>query len=245
MSVKAKAETGIVISNAYDGVYRETAASTKVDVAQLYPGSTSNLNDFYHSTSSDTTRANTGAAYTSGSAWANNTDCGNYVVHDFWIHASGAEDITVNSLNVKSLVVTFTTTTFNAETSEYETSEATTASNELSKSLRVGVRFGNYSASGNYFIYAPVTGATKTYDVYGGSSGTSVSSSTFLTDMPTATNPTPDDSIASIPNNTVTDNSIHAYVYIWFEGEDAACISQNIVSNLEQLSIEIAFSISD
>ena len=224
MQVQAKAETGIVIANqtGSGAVYKESIASLKTSVAQLYPGSTADLNSWYHSTSSDTTLPNTGAAYTTGTAWESNDNPGNYVVHEFYIRASAAAAIAVTSLNVKNVSV---------KVGENAPSQ------ELSKALRVGVRFGNYAADGNKYIYAPVSGGEASYTTNGGA----VTASTTPVAATEATW-SKDTKVNSIPGNT--DDGVHVFVFVWFEGEDKACVSKNILSSLEAISVELQFCIS-
>ena len=224
MQLRAKAETGIVIANqtGSGAVYKESIPALNQAVTDLYPGSTADLNSWYHSTSSDTTLPNTGAAYTTGTAWADADVLGNYVVHEFYIRASAAEAITVTSLNVKNV--------------EVKVGEASPAQ-ELSKALRVGVRFGAYAADGNKYIYAPVSGGQASYTTNGGAvtvNATPVAG--------TESTWSKDTNVTSIPGNT--NDGIHTYVYIWFEGEDNACVSKNIVSSLETISVAIEFCIS-
>lgn len=99
---------------------------------------------------------------------------------------------------------------------------------ELSKALRVGVMVGS-----NFYIYAPVTGYTATYKVGDGTSGISVSPKA-------STTATVDTSVISFPANTA--DGLQVDVYMWYEGEDAACKSSNIVSSLEANNVTITFT---
>lgn len=223
MQVQAKAEAGLVISNDAGGTYDATAASAKSTVAQLYPGSTKDLSTWLHSVSTNPASANTQQSYTTGSAWAADPGYGNYVVHDFYIRSSSAEELTITSLDVTSVTATVS---------------SASPANNLSKALRVGVKF---DGSSNIKIYAPVTGFTTTVSVQN-EAGAYSSESSARTDV-TAVNGSTlfnDTSVTSLPNNT--QQGKHVYVYVWFEGEDAACISNNIIASLETLSIEVTFA---
>ena len=223
MSVQAATEKGLVIANAAAGTYDSSATSVTTNVAQLFPGSTANLTTWFHSTSTNPGAANTQQEYTAGTAWENNTAKGNYVVHDFYIRSSGAETLTVSSLDIKSVTATVGNSA---------------AAQELSKALRVGIKIGEDSTP---YIYAPVTGhdtvvtIQPTLGEYASSGRSSVT--------PKESAATTNTSIASIPGNTAA--GVHAYIYVWYEGEDTHCISNNILTNLEELSIIVEFTYTE
>ena len=224
MQVKAKAQAGLVISNASDGTYNVSAASAKSDCAELYPASTKDLSTWLTSTSTNPGQANTQQTYTSATAWTDTLTDAHYVVHDFFIRSSAAAALTVTSLDVKSVTVT--------------ESGGDSTFDELSKSLRVGIKFGT---STNAYIYAPVSGYTASYSVQNAAGAYTSDTSARTTVTPVAGNTVSrDTSVTSIPANS--GNGLHAYVYVWFEGEDAACISNNIISGLETLSISVEFT---
>ena len=95
---------------------------------------------------------------------------------------------------------------------------------DLSKSLRVGIKMG-----GEAYIYAPITGFTTSYEVNGATTVAPISSNT----------PSTCTAITSLPANTANGQLVE--VYIWFEGEDAACVSNNIQAVLETLSVSVVF----
>ena len=229
MAVQARAEDGLVISNAAAGTYDQRAASVKNTVAELYPGSTADLSTWLHSTSTNPAAANTQQTYTAGTAWtANSGTYGNYVQHDFYIRSSAASALTVASLNVDSVTAKINS----------GTDAGNDAAQELSKALRVGIKF---DGSTNIYIYAPVTGFTTPVSVQNAAGAYSaVAADRTSVAAIAGTTQSSDTAITAIPANTA--NGIHAYVYVWYEGEDAACISNNLVSGLEDLTITIIFS---
>lgn len=99
----------------------------------------------------------------------------------------------------------------------------------LTKALRVGIVFG-----GNTYIYAPVDGYTTTYKYKNTGDNVTVYSGNTVNK---------NTSVTSIPGNTA--DGIQVDIMIWYEGEDAACISDNIVTNLgtNALAIEFTYSV--
>lgn len=200
MNVKAKAEAGLSIASAPAGTYGIDANSATATTAELKPGSTSDLANWYHSTSTSTSKPNTGAAYEAA------TEGTHYVKHSFYIRSTAAEALNFTSLDVKSVT-------------------ATGALQALSKALRVGIKV---TGADKTYIYAPVAGATTGYTVHGDVAVTALAG--------TAESKT---SVNSVPANT--ENGLVVEVYIWFEGEDAACVSNNIVADLETIAVSVVF----
>jgi len=229
MQLKAKAETGLVVANAAAGTYDETASTAKATVAQLYPGSTYNLSTWLHSTSGRTDAANTQKSYTLGTPWVNNDDCGNYVVHDFYLKGATADATTLTSLDINSV----------------EAKVSTSApSQELSKALRVGIQF---EGSSNIYIYAPVTGYTATVSVQKAVGDySSVTTDRESVSALAGNVKSQDTSITSLPSRG-TDTPIHASVYIWYEGEDENCKSDNLLAaaSVEQIEVSVEFGITE
>ncbi len=226
MQVKAKAESGLLISNAAQGTYADTATTTKTTCTELYPGSTKDLTNWLHSTSKKSDTANTEEKYDAGVEWTeNNGDYGNYVSHDFYIKSS-SEEFDVTSLDINSVTVKV---------------GSNAPAQDLSKSIRVGLKIEGDSA--NYF-YAPVEGFTTTVSVQNAAGDYSSSERTNVTAV--AGDTKSNSSITKIPS--VNGTPIHATVYIWFEGEDNACISDNLnkgIPNLEQLDFTVEFGYTE
>ena len=222
MSVKAKAQEGITISNAAAGTYNFTAASVKDTCAALYPASSWNCSTFLTSVSTNPGLANTQQTYTTATAWVDNDHDAHYVVHDFYIRSSSPAALTVGSLDVNEVTA--------------KVGGAAAAQN-LSKSLRVGVVF---AGSSNYYIYAPVTGYSTPVSVQKAAGAYSTAEGARASVAALASNTESNDTaVREIPANGA--NGLHVSVYVWFEGEDAACISNNLVVDTEQLDIAIEF----
>ena len=220
MNVKVKAQEGIVIANAAAGTYNASAASAKTTCANLIPGSTSNLSTWFTSKSTDPNNANTQQEYAAAVEWTTNDSDASYVVHDFYVRSSAASALTIASYDVNKV--------------EAKVGDAAPAQ-VLSKALRVGIKT---EGSSNIYIYAPVTGYTASYTVQ--PSVGAYTDTGRITVAPIAgTTISKDTSVTSLPANTA--NGTHVAVYVWFEGEDANCISDNIQATLEQLSINVVF----
>lgn len=107
---------------------------------------------------------------------------------------------------------------------------------ELERALRVGIQVG--SDSDNFKIFAPVSGATASYSVAGGTSGTTYETVTPAT-AKAAINP---HSAVDIPK--VDTDGIPVCVYVWFEGEDQNCKSANL-DVINSYQIDVTFEDAD
>ena len=114
-----------------------------------------------------------------------------------------------------------------------------TDSLNLDKALRVGIKVsGDTKAT----IFAPVAGADEGYNVTNNGSGsaytavapvraTTTGTATAFTSINTAA--------VSLP--AVTANGLEVDVYVWFEGEDTNCKSDNLTAVLDSYQIDITF----
>jgi hypothetical protein len=151
-----------------------------------------------------------------------------YVKYTYYLKASNEEGVTglaltngAQSLSIKDVTVT-----------------GSSDSPDLDKSLRVGVAIG-----GKFYIFAPNYTGTGTdvpadYYVYNGSSATGTN--TKIT--PLAANGVAYTDVSSIPGVT-TDSPIQADVYLWYEGEDPNCKSENITATLDTLVVGFKFDL--
>lgn len=224
MQVQARGEYGIVVANAADGTYDASATSVKTTAAEIYPGSTSDLTNWFHSSSTKSDEANTQRAYTAGTAWTANTDAttrGNYVVHDFYLKSTKTDSaLTFTKLVIKDLAVTG--------------GVGDPASQDLSKALRVGVLIDGDTTP---YIFS-VNGGNASYSV---TTATGAYAAANMTTVNAITADNADTTITSLPVLT-TNAPVHVQVFIWFEGEDANCISDNLdVTTLDTLSVVMSF----
>lgn len=258
MQVKAVAEKGILInevatsnSNSWD----EEATANESEAILLRATSTATTASWYTASSK---KSNTAASATSGTASTDLVDGyhavsataattaavagtnaerniyyvdrdsdsaydageGYYVKYTYYIKSS-AEAITcgltdkAQNLNIKAVTAT----------------PAANASADLDKALRVAV-----VVSGKAYIYAPV------YDYAGGAGAAAYyvnAGSTATTPLDnTVSQPT---SLASIPATTADGTPV--YIYIYFEGEDANLKTDNVVSALDSIEVEVEFAL--
>lgn len=265
MTVQAKAEGGLLISETQgfgaDDVWDDSANTTTEGTAAkvaLYPTSTANSSAWYHATSkaaNNSASAAQGAAsalkaegYTtlnldfnelqaasagangkkdvyyvdSGTSGYDADDAKYYLKYTYYLKTSteGVTSLGLNSgdqnLNISVVNVT-----------------GDSVSTDLNKALRVGIEIG-----GKFYIFAPVSGATGTYYVNAASSATTAvdsSSSTHANPLGVATG------LTSLPG--MKTNGTPVYVYLWYEGEDANCKSDNVTATLDELTVNLEFKL--
>ncbi|EGC01783.1 hypothetical protein [Ruminococcus albus] len=266
LAVQAKAEGGLLISETqgyaatdiWDDSANTTAELAAAKVA-LYPTSTANTGTWYHATSktaNDAANAEAGSASTykndgytaltltsselqaaaagtngkkdvyfadSGTSGYDADDAKYYLKYTYYLKTSTEGTTTLGlangdqNLNISVVNVT-----------------GSSVSTELNKSLRVGIEIG-----GKFYIFAPVSGATGTYYVNASSTATNAidsSASTHDAPMTVATG------LTSLPG--VKQNGTPVYVYMWYEGEDAACKSENVTATLDELTVNLEFKLT-
>ncbi|MBQ7715639.1 MAG: hypothetical protein IJT70_07205 [Clostridia bacterium] len=270
MQVRAVAEKGLLINEV--ATYSDTnwdeeatANQTANDSAVLlYPASTADGATWYHAASKKSndeagatsgvksanlignyedlaTRNNNGglvnitamtSTATAGTAAAKetkgdaaNSEAGYYVHYTYYLKSAGAA-ITLGQnagdMNVKITGVTATTT---ANPLNNNTTPANSAA--LDPAIRVGIKLNSA-----FYIYAPVSGYTDTYYVAAGTTATEPKASNAVTNTDLATLP------STGTNGTPVD------VYVWYEGEDVACMSDNATAvTLDNIKIDIAFAL--
>ena len=265
LAVQAKAEGGLLISetqgytasDVWDDSANTTAEGAGAKVA-LYPTSTANTSAWYHATSKTATDA---ANATSGNASANKSDgyteltltsnqlqaaaAGANGKKDVYYVDSGTEGYDADDakyyLKYTYYLKTSTegTTSLGLNSGDQNVNisvvnvTCNSVSTELNKALRVGIEIG-----GKFYIFAPVSGATGNYYVNASSTATTAidsSASTHNAPMTIATG------LSSLPGNKA--NGTPVYVYMWYEGEDANCKSDNITATLDELTVNLEFKL--
>lgn len=104
------------------------------------------------------------------------------------------------------------------------TVEGNTGSADLDKSIRVAVVVNNKA-----YIFAPLNSSAGTYYVGTGHTATAPLTGNGITDL------------ASIPS--VTTDGTPVYVYLYFEGEDENCKTDNVTSTLDNLTVSFKFAL--
>jgi hypothetical protein len=160
---------------------------------------------------------------------------GYYVKYTYYLKSSGEGALTVNNFQAK------VTATKKALTSEESAQTDTTESANLNKALRVGVEY-----AGQKMIFAPVSGADSTYQVTTNAAGTAANVVNYTTSTDyVQINKIGDAAATPVTVPSVTTDGAPVYVYLWFEGEDSNCNSDNIKAILNTFDIDISFKDAD
>mgnify|MGYP003299936964 CR=1 FL=1 len=253
-------ESGIVISNDQNGAQWLSKAETLTDARTLYPTSTVDANVWYHSSSSDASSANSGdqpysyvvqesdgvgaslyskttdATFVDGKSYY--TKSGNTFTKDNTVVAGNPisseyyevqTDATASYYQLnKFYIKSATTSAVNKQLIvDSVTISGVTNSAELDKSLRVLVKCSGFTK-----IYC-LSGATTSYNV-GPTAGNTATALVVDDDGSKNLNVT---GANSVPATT----PLEADIYCYFEGEDENCISDNVKSSLDQLTISVSF----
>ncbi len=245
MTLKAEAEGGIVISNEAGTDWKASIeASHSGSGISVRPTSTKTTAAWYHAVSDDindeksdqaTTAytnltsslkvADNGVGYVDDHTATANYDAEDskyYLLNKFYIKSSQAEaiDTSTNHLNITKVEATL---------------PSSAGSEALDPAFRVAIKIGS-----EVFIYGPVPGAESTYNVAGDTTDGAVT----LTALPTTSSPTAT-AITSIPGNAATTaNAVEVQVFMYFEGEDAACKSANLTASLDEISVKLGFGLT-
>jgi len=203
-----------------------SGTSVDTNTVQLSSGTyysdISNISAYDVAASADTNAANT-VYYINGTGSGTGYDNGEgfYVKYVYYIKSSGNESLTVPADKLTANVTA--------------TLQGGAAAQDLDKAIRVGIKVkGDSKAT----IFAPVSGSTTTaYNVTGTTAGGSVASVT-----PNAGGSAVAVNAAAVTLPKVSDPGLEVDVYVWFEGEDVNCKSDNLAETLNDYQIDITFS---
>ena len=157
---------------------------------------------------------------------------GYYILYKYYIKTSGNTALNVNAGNLKAAVKA---TKINNDTENIST--------DLDKALRVGIKV---SADTKTTIFAPVAGADAKNNITNNVAGSAYTEVTNITTATTGTATAPtsiNTAVVSLP--AVTATGLEVDVYVWFEGEDTNCKSDNLTAVLDSYQIDIVFSDAD
>ncbi len=212
MNVQATSENGIEIREATaPSTWASVASGIHGTAAQLIPTSTADASNWYHASALYSTGSAVDASTITKVAITETTGVGKSATSGdkgYYIH---------DQFNVRS-------TTANA-TNLVVKNVTVSGIDNLSPGLRIMTVCGT-----NVHIYAPMTGATTTYNV---------NLSTAVTALTGATGSTTTDLLAATVDNS---GSTKVDVYVYFEGEDASIYTNNIPTTLANLSVTIDFT---
>ena len=171
----------------------------------------------------------------------NTTDNAYYVMYKYYLRVSNESGITglARTAGAQNVAIKSVTATL----------PSTVASGDLDKALRVGVMIG-----GKMYIYAPVYGAGATsaqYYAVTGITNNDANNDSVITSneqtitnsavVPFATNAKTNTALTSLPGMTADGTEVD--VYIWFEGEDVNCMSNNITASLDEITVDVTFAL--
>ncbi len=255
MKVQARAEAGLLISaDKSDASWGNTDASDYGTAVALLPTSTNDLSTWYHATSNSAASSAAASAYSqlaasgegklivkeknlattanalaqvtyadlnSDDAYVAADDAAYYLMNRFYLKSSGDQisvSGTTNWLSISKLTLA-----------------GIGSSAALDASLRVGVKINNGTAR----IVAPFADATASYSVAGTAATTAFKGTLSANGN---YNPSLDTGFTgNIPAKTA--DPINIDIYLWFEGEDANCKSNNVVQTLDTLTVDVEFSL--
>ncbi len=270
MKLKAQAEKGILINEkagVSDGTWSEEAFADST-VNALRPASTANFTNWWHANSkktnteagvnaggtavdTDTVAISNGVYYSDISSISaydvsavNDTNAANTV---YYVDGTGATASTyddgegyyvkyvyyIKSSSNEALQVPAGQLTANVTA----TLQGSASAQALDKAIRVGIKVSGDSKA---TIFAPVSGSTTdAYKVTGDTAGTAAS---LVEVTPNAGGSAAaiNASVVSLPK--VTDPGLEVDVYVWFEGEDVNCKSDNLAETLNAYQIDITFT---
>ena len=254
MEVKAKAENGIVISNqaAASGSWKETAASTRSTPLSLKPTSTATGATWVHSTSNDSADENTENAYdlltltvdsTTGAGYVEDNNQTGYQAVGGGEGASAYDSdstyYALHSFFVKSSAEALTKTIY--ITNVKATLPATQNSADLNKALRVLVKYDSTAK-----VFSPLYAAAS-YDAATAAGAYSTVAKSTVT--PVAADQTKNGLVTSGSQEFLAEQAIPASsgtplqfdIYLYFEGEDPNCKSDNLTATLDNIQVEVTF----
>jgi len=178
----------------------------------------------------------TDASYGTSGSYQNGE--GYYVKYTYYLKSSGQADLNVSELKAQ----------VKATLKEGGSAAA------LDNSLRVGIKYGSTGMK----IFAPVkntvaspngTATTGPNTSYGVTKDVKAQASdTVAPVVATATGTFTDYTAINTSSETipsVTTNGAPVYVYVWFEGEDTNCMSDNLTATLNAYDIDINFKVEE
>lgn len=175
---------------------------------------------------------------------------GYYVRYTYYLKSSGESDLELENLQAQVKAVK-------------KNADGDHDSTTLDGALRVGIAVPTSTTTSTIAgrkIFAPVTGADATYSVTNNAAGTGENATTSVTtatattgsfstlqrlNLVTSAPGAETTTYASITVPNVTSDGLPVYVYVWFEGEDSHCKSDNLTETLDSYEITVNFDAGD
>jgi hypothetical protein len=228
MNVKAKAEGGIVISNESKADWNASSTASHNTSVELIPTSSYNMTTWYHASSDDAKDAKAGQSADKYTAIS--TSAGNLSVNEgVGIWTRGSDD-TSNIYLLNSFFIKSSSEQMTGETLYVNDISVTgdSTSGNLDKALRLAVVYDTTT-----LIYAPLESTTSQYTVGAQSGGNVTPLASSAVNQTLKSN-------VNIPAYSST-TPLEVKVYLFFEGEDANCKSENITATLDGLTATVRF----
>ena len=231
MTMQAAAEQGIVISNEGKTEWKTSATVSHTGADKAFvPTSTATTTAWYHAYADDANNGQSGVEYNSITPVEYEGELGidGDGVYGFNENGTWKPVYLLNKLYIKSS----SAAAISAQDIYVQNFTFSTPSQALSNALRVAVVKAGENTP---IIVASSATSTTSYSVHGDTATTAIlpANTTNVTTLEV-------DSNVSIPAFS-TDTPLEYYVYCYYEGEDVACKSANIVANLENVNISFKF----
>lgn len=211
MKVKATADPGIVIANESEKPYGATATSTVTEVKALRPTSTPDTAVWYKNVATVSSAASAGA--NPYTSVAGETPNGKYYQkYTFYIKAADPDGFAVTSLDINTVVATSTKAT------------------DLDQALRVAVKVAGDNGAK---FFAPLDKSVGAYNVQNANNNGTTQITTADGKSAVAT------AVKNIPANG--GEPIQVDVFVYFEGEDEKCFTDNLTADVGNLEVKITF----
>lgn len=152
---------------------------------------------------------------------------GFYVKYTYYLKSSSSDELSVKNLQAKV-------------TATKKNVAGATDSTDLDKALRVGIEYKTAK-----YIFAPVSGADASYKVTTDNKGTAGDVVNYTTSTDYVQINKTGDTVTNVTVPSVTTDGAPVYVYVWFEGEDTNCMSDNLTATLDTYDIDISFKDAD
>ena len=212
MSVQAVADAGILISNG-GGAWTSSATATTAS-ANLRPVNTKDGSAWYWTTSTNAADANVGKTTNTFTPVTPINETTNYFLYNKFYIKSSSTNAVAGVINLSNIEIT--------ESEDYDLNEA----------ARVLVKCGT-----NYYIYSM---SARTYKVVTVTSGT-VSMTEFTSTADGAqTAQLFSGNVPAVSADAA--GAVAVEVYVYYEGEDANCFSNNLKDAVATISVSLAFT---
>ncbi|MBP3746880.1 MAG: hypothetical protein J6I47_05405 [Ruminococcus sp.] len=216
--------------------------------------------DFINTAATAGSQAETNVYYMEKDSTAgaiSDVDDGAFVKYTYYLKSSGTADITVDATTEDSdgdKVYVKTITVSGLDCITGDGADGKTLAHDLDKTLRVGINV-NDGTNNHFYTFAPVDGADEEYFIATTNDTFAATADSVETGSKTKNSTTTSGkmtcsaeyntglAIGTLPSTVNTNGGKKVDVYLWFEGEDSNCKTDNIYSDLDELIVDIEFGL--